>query len=214
MKFSIIAYKYLPGLDDTYRLRKDNSWINQEDFTALDSEGDKIFNTFEEAQAWLDHTGPVLINGVPSNTIEKEDKNLVSPDYSFLIITHRFTKPINPIPTREQLRDTIAKGNDNYTNVLVIDYDGAIRLIPLTDRSAVSVQGFPVRYESFQAGNGYVGYKASSDGIHIEDTFMALLEAWCLHLKTGRSMYRDYTSGDLTEQELMDEINLTLNKID
>lgn len=213
MKLSINAYKYVIGLDNTYRLRNDGSWVEQKDFLLFDSIEDMVFSTFNEAQTWLDHTGPVLINGEEANTIPKEESNLSNPDYSFEIVAHRFSKPKNPIPTRDQLKAVLINGDDEYTNSLVIDSEGVIRLVPLINRAPFEIKNFPVRYESFQAGNGYVGFGASNDADHIENTYMALLEAWFLHVNTGRSFYRDYTSGDHTEQELINKINAEVSKL-
>lgn len=55
------------------------------------------------------------------------------------------------------------------------------------------VDEFPVRIESFRAGNGYVG---SSDVNHLEHTYMNYLEGWAVHITTGLFIYHDYVSGE------------------
>ena len=206
MKFTITAYKSILGLDNDYRLKKDGGWIQQADYTSFNGREDMYFRTFNDAQQWLHHTGNVLINGEIANTIPKESSSVVNPDYSFEIIAHRFSKPANLVPTRAQLKDIIAGGNDRYHNALVIDSNGKFKLIELINQSTAELQNFPVRYETFQPGNGYVGYSASNDELFIEQTYITLLEAWWLHLNTGRYFYRDYSDGEYPNNDLMDNI--------
>ena len=110
------------------------------------------------------------------------------------------------MPTRNQLKETIAGGNDNHHNSLVIDINGMFKLIPLIDKSPSELQSYPVRFETFQAGNGYVGYLASMDETFIEQTYKALLEDWWLHLDTGRYLYSHYSSEEYTQSQLMNNI--------
>ncbi|MBK5424376.1 hypothetical protein [Bacillus sp. TH30] len=50
MFFSINAYKFLLGMDDTFRLKEDGSWKKQNDFTAFDPETDMLFESYQNAQ--------------------------------------------------------------------------------------------------------------------------------------------------------------------
>ncbi|WP_108073520.1 hypothetical protein [Heyndrickxia sporothermodurans] len=211
MYFSINAYKYLLGFDNTYRLCKDGIWITLEKFTSFDDTRDMLFKSYEDAKFWLDSTGRVIINGVETSTIPKVEGKLFDDGYSFEIVAHRTTKPKNPVITRQQLKNVLINGDDNVSNSLVIDYEGMPKLIQLVNRTPSAIEEYPVRFETFAAGNGYVG--SISDLNHLETTYQALLEAWAMHITTGRSFYRDCVSGENTEEELIDEIESEISNL-
>lgn len=208
MLFSINAYKYILGIDETFRLSKDGSWEQQSDFKSFNPDTDMLFPSYSAAESWLNFNNPISVNGEVID-LNEEISDLLDFKYNFEIIAHRITKPLNPIFTREQLRDVLLNGNDNYTNSLVIDYDGYPKLIPWVNIS--NVNKYPVRFENFQAGNGYVGSHASLNGI--EKTYLALLEEWGLHLETGRSLYRDYDSVQQSEEQIKTKIMETVNNL-
>ena len=214
MRFTINAYKDILGLDDTYRLKKDDSWMEQLYYVDFDADEDMSFDTFNEAQQWLNDTRAVLINGEKANTIPKDSVNPDTFGYSFEILNHRISQSNNPIPNRKQLQDTLMRGNDRYLNTLVIDNNGIFRLIRSGDKSSAQLQEFPVRYETFLAGNGYVGYKASKDEFFIERTYKTLLEGWWLHTNTGRYIYQDFSSGGYAENKLIDNILTKLETLE
>ena len=98
-------------------------------------------------------------------------------------------------------------GDDNYDNSLVIDFDGYLHLIPFRHAKEGS---YAVRFETFLAGNGYVG---SEESIYdIEDTYLSLLEGWLSHLIGHDSIYRDYPSSS-TKEELIKEIEDAINEL-
>ncbi|MGG4505653.1 hypothetical protein ABEW77_07355 [Heyndrickxia sporothermodurans] len=92
MYFSINAYKYLLGFDNTYRLCKDGIWITLEEFTSFDDTRDMLFKSCEDAKFWLDSTGRVIINGVETSTIPKVEGKLFDDGYSFEIVAHMYNK--------------------------------------------------------------------------------------------------------------------------
>ncbi|MGE7950851.1 hypothetical protein [Lysinibacillus xylanilyticus] len=210
MYFSINAYKYLLGLEDTFRLTKEGEWRKQENFKLLDKDRDMFFESFQAANNWLRINRPLTING---KNVENDETvtDLFNDNYSFEIIAHRITKIKNPIFSREQLKEVLINGNDNYSNSLVIDYEGTPKLIPLISIAPLEVIEYPVRFETFNAGNGYVGVQSNLN--HLDQTYLALLEAWYMHMETGRSFYRDYVSGDLSEEELISNIKHEANQL-
>lgn len=208
MFFTINAYKLLPGFDETYRLSKNETWEPQKNLTSYDSEKDMHFTSFTSANDWLQSNNPIIVNGETVDLNEKVSI-LFGGRYEFEIIAHRITKPSNPIFTREEISNVLRSGNDNHSNSLVIDYQGNPKLVPLIDRTPLSLKEYPVRFETFQAGNGYVG--PHEDLTHLDTTYLALLEAWELHIITGRSIYRDYVSGELSEDELKTNIMEIVN---
>ncbi|MGE7983718.1 hypothetical protein [Solibacillus sp. NPDC093137] len=208
MLFSINAYKYLLGLDETYRLSKDSSWNQQSDFKSFNPDTDMLFPSYSAADSWLKSNNPISVNGEVIDLNEKIS-DLFDNKSEIEIIAHRITKPLNPIFTREQLSNVLLNGNDTYTNSLVIDYDGYPKLIPWVSRA--HIKEYPVRFENFQAGNGYVGSHGSLN--HIESTYLALLEEWGLHLETGRSLYRDFDSVQQSEEQIKTKIMETVNNL-
>ncbi|QQZ07691.1 hypothetical protein [Heyndrickxia vini] len=109
MYFSINAYKYLSGFDNTFRLRKDGTWTTLEEFTSFDHTREMLFKSYKDAKFWLDSTGRVIINGVESSTIPKGEGKLFDDGYSFEIVAHRTTKPKNPVITRQQIKNVLIK---------------------------------------------------------------------------------------------------------
>lgn len=210
MFFTINAYKFLLDSEDIYRLCKDNTWKQQSNLFPFDPDTDMLFESFTSADRWLQSNNPIYVNGEIID-LNEEVSDLFDGKYNFEIIAHRISKPSNPIFTREQLRNVLISGNDSHSNSLVIDYDGNPKLVPLLNRSAINVTEYPVRVESFQAGNGYVGSQASLS--HLDGTYLALLEAWEMHINTGRSFYLDHVSGELTKEQLKTKIMDVVNNL-
>ncbi len=205
MYFSINAYKALLGLDGTYRLCKNGDWRSNIDFKSFDEEHDMLFITYKDAELWLKRNPEVEIDGVMARVRDKEQTmTLGERKIDFEIIVHRVSKPTNLYATREQIKEVLKEGDDSYNNCLVIDYDGLPQLLKLINQMPYLVTSYPVRLETFNARNRYVGDHIKIDDV--DETYMALLETWNLHILTGRQFYRDYVSGDKKEEELIDEI--------
>ncbi|MCU7666816.1 hypothetical protein [Bacillus thuringiensis] len=203
MRFSIIAYKRLLGLDDAFRLKNNGDWAIQQDFKQFNEEEDMLFSTFHEANLWLNQHNHHIINGEAASTERKEVYDLVNRGFEFEIICHRISRPSTP--SIDELTKVLLLGDDNYNNSLVIDYDGTIKLLKITNSTPLAKDGYPVRFETFQTGNGYVG--TASDLNHLEQTYQGLLENWLLHLETGRELYCDYVEGTSSIEKLTDSIN-------
>lgn len=205
MYFSINAFKTLLGLEGSYRLSKNGEWRSITNFKSYIKENDMLFTTYKDAEQWLNEGHDIVIDGVMINTRDKEEVvALGRPRISFEVIVHRVSKPKNLFVTREQLKDILNKGNDSYNNSLVIDYNGFPQLLKLVNQMPCSITSYPVRLETYGAGNSYVGEHIELKDV--EEAFMALLEAWNMHILTGRKFYRDYVSGDKKEEELINGI--------
>ncbi|MCQ6281709.1 protein kinase [Bacillus sp. EB600] len=120
---------------------------------------------------------------------------------------HRTEKPKNPYITKEDLKRVLIAGNEHDHNSLIIDFDGYLHLIPFN-----RARGGPyaVRFETFLAGNGYVGSQSSLN--HINDTYLSLLEGWLEHLVGHDKIYRNYPS-DQTKEKLIEKINEAINNL-
>lgn len=213
MKFSINAYKHILGLSDTYRLEKDGAWKEQQDFKNVDFNQDMLFDTFAKAESWKGGIDKIVVNGVELDFHRDVDDGRIygTNKFDIEIVVHRISKPKNPIFTKEQVAEVLIKGNDNYHNSLVVDYHGYPQLIRLVKRTPVTITEYPVRFETFNAGNEYVGHGGRLT--HLDRTYMALLETWYLHLNTGQQHYCDFVSGDKTEDELVQEISSIMSSL-
>ncbi|MGE8057045.1 hypothetical protein ACQKOD_24660 [Bacillus mycoides] len=211
MFFSINAYKILLGMDDSFRLKKDGSWEKLNDFTAFDQEKDMLCESYQSAQHWLTKNNKQTINGEEVSTKQKETVDLMSKEFEFEVICHRISQPANLYPSKDEVKQVLLSGDDNYNNALVINYDGYVQLIKVQGFVPAVMREYAVRYETFIAGNGYVGGQGELN--HLEETYLALLEGWLSHLSGGKAIHQDYVSGENSINELIELINEELKEI-
>lgn len=107
--------------------------------------------------------------------------------------THLFTK--------EEIYELLKNADDRQINQLVIDESGYAKL--LVDSS--EGQLYPVRHESWDAGNLYVGKYVSLH--HSDEAYISLLEGWLSYLETDHSIYKDYIEYTYSERELIEKIS-------
>ena len=74
--------------------------------------------------------------------------------------------------TIEQLHDLIASGDDSHDNQIRITTNGDIFLSDIV--GAEHLDGIAGRFESFDAGNSYVGAEAAADQKFIKRLFDAI----------------------------------------
>lgn len=125
-------------------------------------------------------TNPFLFNCNVSIRIEKKGEP-----------THLFTK--------EEIKELMAKADDRVNNKLVIDENGYAQIIQNLCYSST----YPVRYETWSAGNKYVG--KYSNLLDLDQCYVFMLEGWLDYLETGRSFYKDYCS-ERDEHKLIEKI--------
>jgi len=94
----------------------------------------------------------------------------------------------------------LRKADDRFSNQLVIDEDGHAKVIKDDGYGYL----FPVRHESWDAGNLYVG--KYSKLTTLDDDYIASLQGWLLYLKTGRKQNMDYVHENANEEEFLEEI--------
>ena len=102
--------------------------------------------------------------------------------------------------TKQEIREEMLKADDRVDNQLVIDENGYAKVIS-------NNQGylFPVRYETWIAGNRYVGKYSSL--LTLDENYIFLLEGWLLYLTTGKSKYADYfIDKNIDENTLLEKI--------
>lgn len=101
--------------------------------------------------------------------------------------------------TKDEIEREMRNADDRLGNVLVIDENGFVHVIPDTKEAKI----FPVTMESWDARNNYVGKYSSLDSL--EEAYLCALEGWLEYLKYGRHVYVDYT--DLKDdKEILGEI--------
>jgi hypothetical protein len=189
-------------LGTTHRLKKD--WVFKKFTGKYEKEiqaDDLTFDDYYEAKRWMQTHDFIEVEG------KKMEVDPPLTDPTIRIRPHRTGKPKNPYITEEDLKRVLIAGNDHYNNSLVIDFDGYLHLIPFNREK---VGPYVVRFETFLAGNGYVGSQSSLN--HINDTYLNLLEGWLEHLVGHDKVYRDYPS-DQTKEELIEEIKKALNNL-
>ncbi len=208
MYFSINA---MNGFDNIYRLKKDGSWQEQNNYKLFDLSNDLLFSDIHLAQQWLNARNVVNINGREVNinreTLLFSDKN----KYDFEILCHRIHKPKH-IFTYTEFENAIANANDAYNNSLQVNFDGEILVRQLKDNEAPnSLYDFAVREETFMAGNGYAGHNNMDE--FYEDLYHSLLDGWLWHLLTGRSIYQGEEYPEKSIKEITSEISDIYNKL-
>ena len=103
--------------------------------------------------------------------------------------------------SKQEIGNEMRKADDRVNNRLVIDEDGYARVIKHDEFGNL----YPVRHESWHAGNIYVGRYSKLSTLH--DDYISSLQGWLLYLKTGRGQYMDYVHDNQDEEELLNEIS-------
>ncbi len=106
----------------------------------------------------------------------------------------------NHLFSEQEIKELMINADDRNNNQLVIDEYGYARII--TDDSG---NLYPVRLESWDAGNLYVGKYSSLDTLH--DNYISCLQGWLLYLKTGKTQYNSYVHSTVSDEtELIEMI--------
>lgn len=125
---------------------------------------------------------------------------LESYEHCFSIQLVKIGKPSH-LFTKKEIEDIMRSADDRLSNQLVIDEDGYARII--SDNTSGYL--YPVRHESWDAGNVYVGkYSKLST---LDDNYISSLVGWLSYLETGRKQYIDYVDATKDEKELIRKIN-------
>lgn len=106
--------------------------------------------------------------------------------------THLFTK--------QEVEKAMRNADDRVNNQLVIDENGYAKVIKKDEYSYL----YPVRHESWNSGNMYVGKYSSLSTL--EDDYISSLQGWLLYLKTGKPKFMDYVHDNRNEEELIQDI--------
>ena len=102
--------------------------------------------------------------------------------------------------TKQEIEMAMRNADDRFNNQLVIDEEGYAKVIRNDGHGAL----YPVRHESWNSGNMYVGKYSSLTTL--DDDYISSLQGWLLYLKTGKPEYMDYVHDNRNEEELIQEI--------
>ena len=133
--------------------------------------------------------------------------NIEEAGYSSLHIYHEYFsvelikngKPSH-LFTKDEIESQMRAADDRVDNVLVIDGDGYARVMRYDETSFL----YPVRHESWNAGNNYVGKYSSLASL--ADDYICSLQGWLEYLTYGRRVYMDYVRENNDEEHLLNEI--------
>lgn len=88
--------------------------------------------------------------------------------------------------TIDQVRNMISNADDMINNQIRVTKTGNVYVSTVVGAKDISDLKF--RYETYLAGNGYVGLKAAADNKYIQNLYNRLRRDWRL----GNSGYIDY----------------------
>ena len=88
--------------------------------------------------------------------------------------------------TESIYKDMIANANDCISHQLRVDWSGNVYISSIT--GAKEIENIKFRWESWEAGNGYVGPRAASDHEYIKQSVKSLKQCW----EDGVCGYCDY----------------------
>jgi len=103
--------------------------------------------------------------------------------------------------TLEEIRAHMENADDRKNNILVIDENGYALII----HDTLQAQMYPVRNETWVAGNNYVG--KFSRLYTLQETYQDCLYGWLRYLESNNSVYIDYNHS-IDIQQTIEEISV------
>jgi len=121
------------------------------------------------------------------------------------VYVHRSLFPLTP--SKDQLVSIILQGDDRINNSLILNVYGFYELRPSdTINLLIDDPSIVVRYETFVAGNEYVGKNAAMDTVFIDQLYASTLEFWLIHLQTGKTNYYSAEESHSSSEEIVNQI--------
>ena len=185
-----------------FRLQNDGTWRKCEADKSL-CDTDRMCETPSEVMRLSNMNGAVELHG---KVYDIDAREWPTKNDQLHHGSQVFRKEFPQTPSKEQLKKVLACGDDSFHNQLVLNVNGEFELRQkgafANDPSKV------VRFETFCAGNGYVGEEMANNDSFLNDNFLSALNFWISHLKTGDTQaYCDlYLSASLDQMttELLD----------
>lgn len=184
MKYTIEVEELFP----THRLTKDETTFRAIDsFDSFDLlEGDLVFEDYLTAKHLAEKINETEVDGKKAK-FNSPIHTLGEP--SIEINFYRVNKPQQKYFSKEELHNVLKAGDDSKNNSLVVDFDGYVKLVDFGKNEHKNA----VRYETFIAGNGYVGEAWTEE--QLNDVYESLLQGWHRHLNRNGTVYVEYNDG-------------------
>lgn len=139
-----------------------------------------------------DRKKAILLKNKIQETISKflKEEGLYGLEKYENYISIRYIKNGKPthLFTRNEIERNMKNADDRVNNQLVVDEEGYARIIK-NDQIRYG-HLFPVRLESWNAGNMYVGKYSNLNTV--DDDYHTLLQGWLDYLISGEAQYGDY----------------------
>lgn len=196
---------------DEYRLEQTRNWrrFNNWENPISSDLSFKHYDQLVEEKIGIEREGQVLIGDSQYRLLSDNPVSFaeISKAPHIFPRIHRSSQP--KTPTRKDLEEIVRNGKDDRNMILVLDVDGEFQLY-LADFAFDRIKNYelPVvaSYETFLAGNGYLGPDAAKDKAFIENTFLCFLEGWLAHLKSGALGIYESVCSLRSEREIMRDI--------
>lgn len=196
----------LTGDTQSFRLQTDIfSWreITIRDLTDNDFRTSDIYEIIRLQEV----ESRININGVTWELNSSEHILGETDSLDYEVYVKRTFFPLTP--TRQQLVSTLEQGDDRISNALILNVYGFFELRPReTISSTIKDPSIIFRYETFDAGNEYVGREAAEHTEFVDELFAGALSYWLEHLQNGKVNYYSDARTLETIPELLQRIQL------
>jgi len=159
----------------TWRRLASNDWLE------TDFKTDDLYEIIQLQE--VDRTVTIDSQAYRLNVTESSFGDMAH-ELHYCVYVHRDYFPITP--SMEQMVSVIKHGDDRISNALILNVHG---FFELRERGTVNLAivdpTIIARYETFVAGNGYVGQKPANDMAFINRVYNDFIAAWADHVQSG-----------------------------
>jgi len=197
-----VELKYI-GL--CFRLEKNGSWRKCTRGISL-QESDFICSTSSEVTERSATKGAIEINST-EYIIDPDQVEYPSEKKYLYHSSCVFRRDYPEEPILEQLKSTIAAGDDSVNNCLILNVHGKFELKQCPPfNQLINDPIIVLRHEAFICGNGYVGPEAAAHDTLMHDLFVSSLEHWKNHLKYHTTQEYSDTHSSKTLKQIQKEL--------
>ncbi|WP_144468583.1 protein kinase domain-containing protein [Bacillus pumilus] len=197
------TFKYTLKDDKLFSLKQTYFILNDGSLSPLKKDLARQYKLYSEIEAkeFIKKCNEFLKSQALTGDVEWVEDPISS--ISFKVEGRKLNKPIH-LFTKDELKSLLIKGNDAVSNTVVVSTDGNVKLLENRNFSDFDFINYPVRLETFQSYNNYVGKYSRLN--HLEETYIMLLQGWKRYLKNGGRIFINYISDPSDENTLIDEI--------
>ena len=195
----------LEYIEPIFRLQKDESW---REFTSDKKlqESDFTCTAASDVTKHSNNKGMLEINST-EYIIDPDQVEYPSEKKYLYHSSCVFRRDYPEKPILEQLKSTIAAGDDSVNNCLILNVHGKFELKQSPPfNQLINDPIIVVRHETFICGNGYVGPEAAAHDTLMHDLFVSSLEHWKNHLKYHTTQEYSDTHSSKTLKQIQKEM--------